>query len=277
MRMTNKTRCLESVPVKNMVKYLTHKGRSKKTIESYSGAVVRFLLQSDERPSRIGSKHIQAYIDTKPWKSPSGQNRVISALKCFFYYGLERDRLDINFVRSLKKKSIPRIVSHSKLINQLSAIKNIKHKALLTLIYGTGMRIGEVLALTCDCIRSEEDLMIIEIRDGKNGNYRNVKMSKYVLALLREYAKKHKPINAGFLFYGESKFKAYSYSSANEISKKYIGSNLHSIRHSYATQYLRQGGNLRYLQHQLGHKQLKTTEIYTHVDLSVIQKSVTPI
>lgn len=248
------------------------KNYSPRTVSSYIDVIYNFLDWVDVPPTKVSNKHFQEFILCRSFKSLSSQNRYVSALKYFYYKILERRQKLPEFERPRVNRKLPVVVDKAVMLDKLSKIKNLKHKAILTLAYSTGMRVSEISNVMITDIDS--DRMLVMIRNSKFNKDRYVKLSTTVLELLREYYTKYRP--KGFLFNGEYGGQ-YSTSSLGKISHKYLGVSFHKIRHSNATAILEAGTNLRILQKHLGHSSSKTTEIYTHVSNDILQKVETPI
>jgi len=137
-----------------------------------------------------------------------------------------------------------------------------------------GLRVSEVISLKIEDIDSKR--MIIHIKNAKGRKDRVVPLSQKVLELLREYFKQYRPKE--YLFNGQNSLK-YSSSSCNQIVKKYLGEkyHIHQLRHSCATNLLENGTDLKIIQKILGHSNVKTTEIYTHVSNQLLSKVNLPI
>lgn len=157
---------------------------------------------------------------------------------------------------------------------RLNNIVNLKHKAILTLTYSVGFRVSEIVNLKIEDIDSKR--MLIYIKNAKGRKDRVVPLSSNVLSLLREYFKQYRPVE--FLFNGQ-KTKQYSIGSCQKIYKKYIEEkgHIHILRHSCATTLLENGTDLRIIQKILGHSNVKTTEIYTHVSTAILNKVSLPV
>jgi len=128
-------------------------------------------------------------------------------------------------------------------------------------------------------IDSKRGLLII--RQSKGRKDRVAPISEKVIEMLREYYKTYKPQT--WLFEGQTKGEAYSEQSLQSVLKQALEKagikkpvSLHWLRHSYATHLLEAGTDLRYIQELLGHKNSKTTEIYTHVSTKSLQKIKSP-
>lgn len=236
---------------------------AKNTIDSYLGYIDEFETTIGKPYSRLNAKDFQNYIDSYTFSSISKQNIVISALKFSWEQGLGKKYLKIDFTRPRKQKKLPRVIEKSAILEKIDNIENIKHKAILSLMYGTGLRASELLGLKVSDIDSNR--MLILVRDSKFNKDRYVPFSKNNLILLRSYFKKYRPVN--FLFEGVD--GKYSYASLKNISVNKLGVTPHLIRHSYATALVEAKTNLRVIQKLLGHANSKTTEIYTHVSNEV--------
>lgn len=174
---------------------------------------------------------------------------------------------------------LPNVLTIEEVERLLLSTHNLKHRALLVLIYGSGLRIGEALALQLTDIRSKEKLIYIRRAKGKKD--RRVPLSDKVLEVLRKYYRTYKPKK--YLFQGE-KGGPYSQSSASRVFKRSARKagikrrvTLHTLRHSYATHLTTRGVNIQYLQEILGHNSPKTTMLYTHLSGKDIKEIKSPI
>lgn len=255
---------------KKIVRYLNYAESTKKTYVSY---VTKFIFEIDVRPSHIKGKTIKNYLLNFNYSSVSQQNQIISALMLYGekVLGL-KDLKKVTIARPRSEKKLPQVVAKKLMLENISKINNLKHKAILSLAYSTGMRISEVRNLKIEHIDSTRMLILIE--NSKFNKDRYVKLSPYVLELLRAYFKSYKP--KVFLFNGDDKLQ-YSISSLGNISKKYLGVTFHKIRHSCFTALVENGTQLRVIQKLAGHSSSKTTEIYTHVSNDILQTVQTPL
>lgn len=261
--------------VEKYIKILTNKNYSKRSIEVYSHYLECFILNLNKNPYKLNKSDLEKYLLDYSYSSISQQNQIISSLKLYYKYILNVKIFKINGIeRPRKQKKLPRIINHEHILNSLNKINNIKHKAILSLSYSTGMRVSEIINLKISDIDSYQ--MLILIRDSKFNKDRYVKLTPKILDLLRKYYKEYKPYI--YMFNGQNKLK-YTSSSCNKIVKKYLGEeyHMHLIRHSYASKCMENGTHQRLLQNQMGHNSSKTLEIYTHVSSNYIQQSKTPI
>lgn len=256
-------------------KDLTLKNYSQNTIDNYTSQVKCFLEYFNNittKPSEISEKQIKEWILLS--KSINGRKHKISAIK-LFYKLTGKQPLKFKHIGYPKsEKKLPHVIDKQFLLDKLSKIDNIKHKAILTLAYSTGMRVSEICNLKIEDIDSNR--MLIHIKNAKGRKDRIVPLSENVLSLLREYFKVCRPKE--YLFNGQFSLQ-YSSRSCNEIVKKYIGRDyhFHLLRHSSFTALLEAGTDLRIIQKIAGHSNVKTTEIYTHVSNQLLSKVVLPI
>lgn len=244
------------------------------TINIYLFYIDQFLQSVKKHHSRIKASDIQDYINNYQFTSASQQNQIISSLKFAWEKGLNKKYLKIDFTRPREEKRLPKVYDQHEIIEKLSGIKNIKHKAILSLCFSVGLRRSELINLKITDIDSKR--MIITIRQAKGKKDRVVPMTEYILKLLRDYYKEHKP--ELYLFKGQKK-EQYSATSCNKIFKKHIDKtgHIHLLRHSSLTAMLENGTNLRLIANIAGHKTTKTTEGYTHVSKTYLHTATLPI
>ena len=248
---------------------------SPRTRDNYLSHIKRFLNNvGDRQIIHLSAKDFQSYLDNYDFTSVSQQNQVINAIRFLYKFGLGRKYGKVSFKRPRREKKLPRVIDKEILLEKLSKVGNLKHKALLTLAYSTGLRVSEILNLKTSDIDSTR--MLIHVKDGKGRKDRYVPLSSNVLHLLREYFRSHRPKE--FLFEGQKGGK-YSSTSCNLIVKKYLGrdKHMHLLRHSCFTSLLEGGTDLRVIQKIAGHSSSKTTEIYTHVSNQMLNQVRLPV
>lgn len=197
--------------------------------------------------------------------SESYQNQLINAIKAYYEHALKTPREYYDIQRPKKAVSIPNVLSKSEVLNIIQSPQNIKHKAILHTIYGSGLRISELLNLRIADVHSNDGYLFI--KDSKGKKDRKTILPEQLLVLLREYYKAYKP--SYWLFEGQSGCK-YSTASIRSIFRKAVNdtnsnpwATVHTLRHSFATHCIENNINIRHLQNMLGHSSPKTTEIYT--------------
>ena len=262
-------------------KIMEVKRYSEKTIATYSFFIQK-VEQAVRKPLRqLSETDLHTYVYDQIHKkriSRSTQKQLVNALRLYYLEVLD---VETNFQFLLPRKSdfvIPEVLSKQEVLGIIAKAKNIKHKAILALLYSSGLRIGEVINLKISQIDSER--MTLMVKGGKGVKDRLVPLSQKLLELLREYYKKYKP--SEYLFEGQNS-PQYSNSSANQFIKRYAKLagvrkkvTAHTFRYSYATHLLESGTDIRIIQKLLGHNSIKTTMIYTHVAEQSLLSVVSP-
>ncbi len=263
-------------------RYLKTNRYSTSTIQSYISILGKFFhFHSEKHPNEIQINDIERfnyYYIIEQKRSAAFQNQLISALKKFyenrFHVKLSIGELE----RPRKSRPLPRVLSKEDIQKLLSKAYNLKHRAILSLIYSAGLRRSEVLNLLIADVDSNR--MVLNIRNAKGKKDRIVGLSLKILDLLREYYGIYKPQK--YLFEGKygGKYSAESVGKIFNRAKRRAGISLvggvHILRHSFATHLHESGYDIRIIQEILGHKSSKTTEIYTHVSTKSILNVKSP-
>jgi integrase/recombinase XerD len=265
------------------IKHLKSKRYSENTIKTYADALSTFLRFYHFKPiEEIENEDLirfnNEYILGQGLSS-SFQNQIVNAIK--LYFSIRKGmKLNPELVhRPRREKLLPNVLSKEEVKAILEAPTNLKHRAMLSLIYACGLRRSELLNLTFKDIHSERNLLLIKQSKGKKD--RIVPISNKIIDLLRDYYKAYKPKT--WLFEGQNGGEKYSEESLAKVLKQSLTKTniqkpvtLHWLRHSYATHLLENGTDIRYIQELLGHSSSRTTEIYTHVSTRNIQNIVSP-
>lgn len=269
--------------VNEFVQWMRSKRLSESTIKTYADALKSFLsFYNEKRIEDINNDDIIRFNNDfilKNKLSSSYQNQIVNAIKKYFST-IEQKQINVELIHRPKREHLlPNVLSKEEVKMILDAHSNIKHKAMLSLIYSCGLRCGELLALKPEHIDSKRGIVII--KQGKGKKDRIAPLSAKILEMLRDYFKAYKPFL--FLFEGQMPGNSYDERSLQQVLKQALAKTsitkpvtLHWLRHSYATHLLEAGTDLRYIQELLGHKSSKTTEIYTHVSTHAIQKIKSP-
>ncbi len=247
------------------------KGFSTSTIRSYQSCLLQFFRYFETADLRTITKtQIEGYVFFLINKHKIGeqqQNMVINAIKCYYEHTLEMPREYYNITRPKKSKDLPNVLSTEEVRQIINQPTNIKHRAILHVIYGGGLRVGEVRRLRVKDIRSDDGYIFI--KDSKGKRDRHTVLSPLLLDLLRDYYRQHRP--SYWLFEGQDggqysdKSIQQIYRAAAKATNSNPWSTPHTLRHSFATHLMERGVNIRYIQSALGHASTKTTEVYTRV------------
>lgn len=269
--------------IEKFKQWLRSKRYSENTVTTYSEALRWFLIFYREKAvAEITNQDVIIYNNEYILKnnlSASYQNQIVNAIKLFFTTIRETKMLVDKIHRPKRAKVLPNVLSKEEVKLILNAHSNLKHKAMLSLIYACGLRRSELLHLKPTDIDSKRGIVIIRQSKGKKD--RIAPLSNKILAMLRDYYIAHKPTT--YLFEGKFGGEPYSEYSLQSVLKQALDKvgitkpvTLHWLRHSFATHLLENGTDLRYIQELLGHNSSKTTEIYTHVSTKSIQQIKSP-
>ncbi|HPG31113.1 MAG TPA: site-specific integrase [bacterium] len=265
------------------VDVLKLKNYSRETLKNYKTALINILNFFDKNPDSITSEDINNYIlfqlESKNI-SPSAQSSIISSFKFFSRYVLERDFIFEKLHYPKKPKKLPKVMNTEDVIKLLNVADNIKYKAIFLIIYAAGLRVSEAVRIRLEHIDLNRGTLLILNAKGNKDRY--TIFSAKVMNSLNEYISLYKPDS--WLFYsGKNKLKHLDKRSVEKMFSKYKVvssinplSTVHSLRHSFATHLLESGTDIRFIQEMLGHKDIKTTEIYTHVSNKSISKIASP-
>ncbi len=245
---------------------------SESTVRTYYIHILDFTIYLKGKPvAEIVNRDVELFVEdvcVKRRYSVSTHRQVISAMKQFANFHptcrIENPELE----RPHKSRFLPVVLSKQEVIDLLRNTRNLKHKAVLALLYSSGLRIGELIDLELNDI--DVDRRQIFIRNGKGRKDRYVIMAESFRQLLHNYLMTYRPLK--YFVEGQNPNTQYAPTSVRSflkrscklarITKKVTP---HTLRHSYATHLLEQGVDLRYIQELLGHARPETTMIYTHV------------
>ena len=243
------------------------------SIQNYKSSVRFFLELANKKykqPSDINEEIIEKYIlwRIKKHKISSSHQRMIIASIDKFYKALFNKDLNIKHLYPTRKSHrLPNYLTVDEMRKMINSTENIKHSCIIKMLYGSGLRLSELLHIKIKDIDSEN--MIIHIINSKGNKDRLVMLSHSLLEELRIYFIKYKPKE--YLFEGQSGGMYYEKSVQmvvkNAATKAKIKKRVtpHTLRHSFATHLLESGTDIRFIQQLLGHQSIKTTEIYTHI------------
>jgi len=254
--------------IEQLQKEAQRRGLSPRTINTYTYCVNKFLRCFYHKEWKVITKEdVKTYLD-RFLDCPNTLNVNLNAIKFLFEQVLHR-KLTLNIQFSKKRKTLPEFLTKEETVSFLNAIINLKHKLMIKLLYGTGMRVSELVNL--------------RIRDlDFNNNYGWVRQGKgrkdrlFILPLqlkeeLIQWIEQQRLNNESWLFTG-IEGNHYSVSSIQAIvkqAKKDAGlkKNVHShtLRHSFATHLIQNGYAVTEVQPLLGHSKLETTMIYVHM------------
>lgn len=259
------------------------KGYSPNTIRTYSLEFAQLLKIIKSVPvENLDSEKLRSYFLYCINELKLSENAIhsrINAVKFYFEQVLRREKFFMEIPRPKKPSILPKALSQKDVKKMFDATENTKHKLLLQLCYGMGLRVSELVNLKIAHIDSFKMQVLVQQGKGKKDRY--VILPESVLELMKTYYRQYKPKD--YFFEGQYGGQ-YSVRTAQQVFKnamikakinKKIG--IHSLRHSYATHLIEQGTDIRFVQELLGHNNLKTTMNYTHLTDAAKRKIKSPL
>ena len=253
------------------------KNYSQNTIKSYNSDIKHYF-ENTESVGEFSSylKHLN-----KNRYSKTSINRKITSIRTFLSWAVDNNYFNqnqIKIVNNLKvEKKLPNVLTASyinRLLDSLpeSSEKDIRDKAILELMYSSGLRVSEVSNLTLNSINKNNSIRVL----GKGSKERVLPMTKRAYVSTKKYIETSRPKfendkSKNYLFLGV-RGGQLSDREIRRIVKFRTGTFPHSIRHTFATHLLEGGADLRIVQELLGHNDPSTTQIYTHVSKKQLQK-----
>jgi len=264
--------------LEKLKKELEIRNFSKKTVKSYMFAVNKFLKFSESKKLGLNENSVKDYlVDLLKKQNPSTVSQNISAIEFFFSKVLNQN---IKLPHPKRNKPIPEVLTQKEIKRLINATNNIKHKLIIKLLYGCGLRVSEVVNLKKPDFLFDEDLIHIKMSKGKKDRF--VKIPEVLKEELTSYTKLNK--NNRDLFFISSRGGKLTTATIQKIIKnsaKKAGIKKsispHTLRHSFATHLLENGTDLRIIQKLLGHSDIKTTQIYLKVSNVSIKNIKTPL
>jgi len=253
-----------------------------RTVQSYYRQMRLVAEHFGRDPKRLAQKSVRSYIlhlkEDRGW-APSSLRQGIAACRMFYGEMLGKQWKLWDVVKVRDRKRLPVVLEIAQVGSVLGRVALLRHRTPLRLIYCCGLRLDECVHLTIDDVEPSR----LTIRDGKGGKDRRVPLSSVMYDKLRHYWKQHR--NPKWLFptpgrglcsdarermrrselpMGKGSLQKAFHDAlrASGLRKK---ASIHTLRHSYATHLLAMGVNIRQLQVYLGHEDIETTTLYTHL------------
>ncbi len=252
---------------------------SRKTRESYCRCVNEYLAFV-ETPLPYQQKRIEDFLLVKQEKSLSPQtiNLSLNAIKHFYREILGvRSTIDIKFAKRSKK--LPVVLSRQEIQSLLATITNAKHKLMVALAYGAGLRVSEIINLCVADVLIDELTLHIKEAKGKKDRITLIpeKLKNDLYAVLA--GKESDDIVFGSERGGKLTTRTAQKIFEHALQKSGIKkpATFHSLRHSFATHLLENGVDVRYVQELLGHANIRTTQLYTQVTNPMLKNIKSPL
>lgn len=245
-----------------------------RTQEGYLAATRHFIEWLGRGPETATDKDVRdyfLYLREEKQLAPSSIHVILFALRFFFTHTLPRQFKAFEVLRVNKPRLLPVVLSPAEVRSVIGAVRDPVRRMALATIYALGLRLNEGLSLQTEHIDSER--LTVWVRDGKGAKDRGVPLPRPLLVRLRRYWKTERPASTTTHLFvtaaGNAPMHETTLQKTFTAARADAGLNkeatIHTLRHSYATHLLEAGISLRTIQHVLGHKSMRTTELYMHV------------
>ncbi len=267
---------------KQFIDRLELKGYSPKTIRNYLSALIKAAGFHNKSPLEMEIEDIEQFLlhELKVEKlAPATVNLHISAFVTFFKFIAPKKKVMQNIGKVKNVSKLPVVLTKDEVIRMINLTENLKHRAIIEVLYSSGVRLEECINLTLHNINRKE--MLLHVERGKGRKERYTIFGKRTLETLLDYYHLYKPSH--YLFEGRdgksisSRMVGKVVGDAALRAKIAKGVSPHTLRHTFATHLLEQNVNLRVIQKLLGHSSIKTTVIYTHVSNITISNILNPL
>ncbi|MBN2854447.1 tyrosine-type recombinase/integrase [Patescibacteria group bacterium] len=240
---------------------------SPRTIKTYLYALKEYFIFKKDGFHIFNEDTVKNFLLFSRDKiSPRSQNIYLAAIK-FYYYNIAKINKKIEIKSAKAPKTLPVALSKTEINLIIDSISNPKHKLMLAISYGAGLRVSELINLKVQDVNTAE--LTVYLRGTKGQKDRLSILSEKIIPDLKEIIKKKSKND--YLFDNETGNKLSSRTAQkifeNALKKAKIKkeASFHSLRHSFATHLLENGVDIRYIQTLLGHQNIRTTQIYTQV------------
>ena len=262
------------------------RGFSSGTQKKYLYEVIKLHDYYRRSPAKLSNEEIKSYLlylVSERKLAASTYNVAVHSLRFFYDMVLRRIMSYRDFPLSKEPRRLPDILSTIEISRLIKAAGNIKHRAILVLAYGAGLRSSEITKLKAGDVDS--DRMQIHIRNGKGGKDRYVVLSPVMLEVLRDYwCKSRSKVKSNWIFPGQSPANPITPSTVGAIykrAKRCAGidkrGGVHSLRHAFAIHSLEAGEDLYTIKELLGHSSIESTARYLRLTNNKMQSIKSPI
>lgn len=267
--------------------FMVLSGLSPRTVESYTLAVRQLVEHCGKPPRRISEEEVGRYLlylkDTK--QVPRGTFSIaLSGSRRFFGGYLGRSWRVFEIAKPKREKRLPVVLSRQEVGRILSAVRVPRFRVSLSTIYGCGLRLRECTTLRVEQVDGQRHVLHVH---GKGAKDRLVPVPGQLLEMLRKYWLTHRSPEFVFPAVSRAGLVERRPLAADGVQKAFRkardeagirkAAHVHTLRHSYATHLLEAGVSLRLIQGYLGHNNVGTTQIYTHLTAEARAAAADPV
>lgn len=253
---------------------------SKYTFRNYYNANKLLLDFLDKNPEEITPEDIKLFLVERCASYSVNSLVLFLAAIRFSYLTVLGTDPTLKIKRPKKEKKLPKVLTKDEVKKLLDSINNQKSKLIISLIYAAGLRVSEVVEIKVTDLNFEEKIGYIKKSKGKKDRFFNI--PQFLLEDLIEESLNQESKNQKYLFSGpKGKLTTRNVQKIVQSAAEKAGLSkevhCHTLRHSFATHLLENGVDIRKIQELLGHSDLSTTQIYTHISTQEIKKIASPI
>ena len=269
--------------VSKMVDTILALNYSDSTLKNYSNAFIQFLKHFEyQDPAVISNAQIITFLGSLMLRglSSSSGHTMVNSVQFYYHNVLGMNSYTFKLPRPKKEKKLPSVLTMDECLKLFQVVDNPKHKLLLLIGYGAGLRVSEIVSLQWSDILFDEHK--IHLKNAKGKKDRIVMLPYSIVESLKIYKELYN--GKQYVFEGQFAGEPYSTGSVQSVMRTaikksglYKKATVHSLRHSFATHLLENGTDIRYIQKFLGHSSIKTTTIYTHLTKNAVDKIKSPL
>lgn len=252
---------------------------SQKTADSYIFYNREMLRFCQKDPREINSEDIRAYLDWLARDRSSSTVSVAYNALLFYYKNIWHRQFFVNLPHPRKEKHLPVVLSKQEAQRMIQTLSNLKHKCILSILYGTGIRVSELTHIKMRDI--DLDRMLLRVCQGKGKKDRMTILPLSLKDILKNQQRLKTAVDFLFTNGRGNRLTEASIQKIVALAARKAGIiktvSPHTLRHSFATHLLESGTDIRYIQELLGHAKLQTTQIYTHVASAVLKGIKSPL
>lgn len=263
-----------------MMREMRLRNYSRHTIEAYTRVALEVFRFYRKPIKELSEEEIKKFLEDKLNKNCSSQTVSLCANAINFIFREIYKQSSFNFIRHPKKThKLPEVLSREDISAILQATNNIKHRTLLAIAYGAGLRVSEVVNARVGDVDIRDKT--IRVRQGKGKKDRISVLSDKIIEDIKKCAEGK--VASAYLFESNRGGKLTTATAQKVFYQcmRKAGINrpasFHSLRHSFATHLLENGVDIRYVQELLGHQNIRTTQIYTHITNPALKNIKSPL
>jgi len=253
---------------------------SPKTIKAYRACLKEYLIQDSAAPVACDVESIRRFLLSKQAKglAPQTVNLYLNAIK-FYYRDVLKTGHGIQLKFAKRSKRLPVVLSRDEISRVIGTVSNLKHRIMIALAYGAGLRVSEAVGLRVRDLDLDE--LTIHLKQAKGNKDRITVLPESLVDDLKQSSAGKR--DDDFVFSSErggrltERTAQIVFSRALKASGIRKAATFHSLRHSFATHLLENGVDVRYVQELLGHQSIRTTQLYTHVTNPGMRRITSPL